>query len=161
MLDFHGFCFAFSDIASTPVYTVYTGVDIPHLKAIYDKIIANPNYAKESVDEDALFIIRRYENAVDAIITLTNRIHIDKRVLDILTKMFDWLRTHSQCMFDDETHQSFKKMCLKNTSYRDMVVNLLEDYTDQQLRCLCGILAKRWNVVDLDREFFEVCVSMF
>ena len=101
MLDFHGFCFAFSDIVSSR----YTGVDLPHLKAIYDKIIANPNYAKESVDEHALFIIRSYENAVDAIVTLTNRIHADKRVLDILTKMFDWLRAHSQCMFDDETLQ--------------------------------------------------------
>ena len=157
MLDFHGFCFAFSDIMSSR----YTGEDLPHLKAIYDKIIANPNYAKESVDEHALFIIRRYENAVDAIVTLTNRIHADKRVLDILTKMFDWLRAHSQCMFDDETYQSFKKMCLKDASYRDMVVNLLEDYADQQLTCLCGMLAKRWNVVDLDREFFEVCVGMF
>jgi hypothetical protein len=108
-----------------------------------------------------LFIIRRYENAVDAIVTLTNRIHADKRVLDILTKMFDWLRAYSQCMFDDETYQSFKKMCLKDASYRDMVVNLLEDYTGQQLTCLCGMLAKRWNVVDLDMEFFEVCVGMF
>lgn len=157
MLDFHCFCSAFFEIVSSP----YTGEDIPHLKAIYDKIVANPNYTSENVDEDALVIMRSYDNAVKAIVTLATRIHDDNRALDILNKMFEWLREHSQCMFDEETYQSFKKMCLKDTFYYDMVVDLLEHYTGEQLASLVIMLAKRWNVVDQDRAFFEVCVNFF
>lgn len=150
MINFSEFC----HMLSNEMGVDFDNDDVPHLEALYETL----DYIVDLNDPHVQYLMDKYDSGDDCIqallrvgdIMFTER-ETHKHILNILSKMRDWLR------------ERVKDACVEEDIYADIVLDILEEETRKnrktRLEEFCTILTERWSIPELRSELVDFCIT--
>lgn len=149
MINFSEFCHMLSNEMGVDI----DNDDIPHLEALYETL----DYIVSLNDPHVQYLMDKYDCGDDCIqallrvgdVMFTER-ETHKHILDILSKIRDWLRARAE------------DACVEEDIYADIVLDILEETRKNRkarVEEFCTILTERWSIPELRAELIDFCIT--